>query len=162
MNTLKTYIISALLLTITAIGATAQNEFYQKYSEKPGVTKVYISKTLFSLMNTMNGMDVNIGDSGLDVGKISKDLTGLYVLTTSDPSIVNDMEADFKDILQKYDLELLMEVNDDQDEVKMYITRDGNYITNFFMHSRDSSGELAIIYLEGKIQEEDLMSGMKK
>lgn len=163
MNTIKTLIISAVLLIAATINANAQNEFYQKYSEKKDVTKVYISKTLFSLMNAQDGMNVNYGNSSnrLDISKVVKNLDGMYILTTRNQSLAKEMDADFKNLLQKYKLELLMEVNDNEDEVKMYVTRDGQEITHFFMHSHESDGELVIIYLEGRVSEEDLIRGMK-
>lgn len=163
MNTIKTIIISALFLTMSVFSANAQKEFYQKYSGKEGVTKVYISKALFSLIGSAEGMDVNIGNTGdkLDVGKLAKNLDGLYILTTENKSLSKEMEADFKVMLNEYKLELLMEAVDGRDEVKMYVSRDGKDITNFFMHSYASDGELVIIYLGGRIPEDDLMAVMK-
>lgn len=152
-----------MLLISTTFVAGAQNEFYQKYSNKDAVTKVYISKALFSLIGSGEGMNVKIGETGntMDVGRIVKNLEGLYVLTTDDKKLAAEMDSDFKTLISNYKLELLMEVNDNNDEVKMYVVREGKFITNFFMHSRESEGELAVIFLGGRIPEEDLMSVMK-
>lgn len=154
-------IITALLL-ISTMMANAQNEFYQKYSGKEGVTKVYISKAMFSLFKNVDGdVQINSSSDKINVGKLAGNLDGMYILTSENEGIKKSMEADFKEMLKNYKLELLMEVEDDGDEVKMYVSREGGFVNNFFMHSREKDGELVIIFLGGKIPEDELVKAMK-
>ena len=63
---MKRLILSALV-AIVALAAHAQHDYFEKYADMEGVTSVYISKTMFKLMQ---GLPMEIGTDDVDMGKI--------------------------------------------------------------------------------------------
>jgi|GEM_PF-689547 len=155
----------AMILTLSSFEATAQNEIYKKYSSVPGITKVYISKAMFSLMSGSAGnggsMDFSTNKSNINVSEYSKKLTGLYILSTDNAKVGKNMLADFLAMAKGQKLELLMDVEDDGDLVKMYSIKKGGINTDFFLTSQDSDGEIMVMHLEGNLTDEDVASIMK-
>ena len=157
-------VLTACLL-LPAISASAQNQLYKKYSSVPGITKVYISKAMFSLIGSSNRegskMSVSTYGSDIDVNKYAKKLTGLYILSSEDPNVGTRLLADFGQMLKDMNLELLMEVEDDGDTVKMYSVKKGNITTDFFLSSHDSDGEITVMHLQGALTDDDIAGIMQ-
>ena len=57
----RTYIIT-LLLSLCSLFTYAQDSFFDKFADMDGVTSVYISKAMLSLMPDMKTEGVNIGE----------------------------------------------------------------------------------------------------
>ncbi|MCI1780059.1 MAG: DUF4252 domain-containing protein [Bacteroidales bacterium] len=165
MKKLKIIAISVVCL-FASLSANAQiKKFYEKYSGKEGITKVFISQSMLSIAGDYtsdSGMKIGNTGKDIDIGKIMKKLDGLYVLTTENSSLAGDMNRDFDKLLSSYKLELLMEVDSDDENVKMYIERKGNIIKTFLMKALDSDGELSLIFFSGNIPEEDLLAAVKQ
>lgn len=150
-------IIVTVTLALSASSLIAQDELYKKYSGVEGVTKIYISEAMFSLLKGTDLISVASGASDVvDIGEIVESLTGLYILSCNDQLISGKMEKDFDRLIQKLKLELLMEVEDNSDIVKMYTVRKGKVIKNFFMKVKDKSGSLTIMFFKGEIPEAEL------
>jgi hypothetical protein len=64
-------------------------------------------------------------------------------------------------MLKGLKLELLMEVNDEGDNVKIYVNKENNIIKDIYLSSKDSSGEYTVMHISGKISENDMMTIVK-
>ena len=155
----------AALLALSCLGASAQNELYKKYSSTPGITKVYISKAMFSLMGSSSGkgrkMNIDAGGGEVDVSKLSRKLTGLYILSTENPKVGQQLLSDFAALSKGKNIELLMEVEDEGDKIKMYSIKKGDINTDFFLTSKESDGEITVLHLEGSLTDADVAEIMQ-
>lgn len=57
----RIYIIT-LLLSLCSLVSYAQNSFFDKFADMDGVTSVYISKAMLSMMPNMKAEGINIGE----------------------------------------------------------------------------------------------------
>ena len=87
-------IILAALLVVPVFG---QSKFYNKYAAYEGMTKVYISPSMFSLMG--DDVQLNVSED-VDISGIIKNLKGLYILSTDNPKYINEMEKDFNALIK--------------------------------------------------------------
>lgn len=142
------------LLTVTAFG---QNRFYKKFSGYEGMTKVYISPSMFSLMG--NDMQLELTED-LNIAALIKNMSGLYVLSTSNKGHIAEMRKDFNDMVKTGEFEVLMEVEDGNEKVIMYLQKQEDIITDLFICA-DENEEFSVIYLAGKMTSEDLKEMMK-
>ena len=78
-------IVAALLLT--SIGMFAQNgrSFYQKYSDEPGVSAVYISPAMFRMMGSIP--EISAGDNDVNLAPIIRNLKGMYIINSENVSL---------------------------------------------------------------------------
>ena len=140
-------IILAALLVVPVFG---QSKFYNKYAAYEGMTKVYISPSMFSLM----GDDVQLNVSE-DV-----DISGLYILSTDNPKYINEMEKDFNALIKDGQFEVLMEVEETTEKVVIYLQKKDTLISDIYICAREDD-ELNIICLTGEMTQEDLKGLMK-
>ena len=156
MNFLKIILVT-IIIALSSNITIAQDELYKKYSGKEGVTKIYISKAMFSLLK---GVDISTiaseASEAVNIGEIIESLTGLYILSSDSETVSNEMEKDFEILTKRSNLELLMEVEDDSDIVKMYIAKERDVIKNFFLKVEECNGSLTIMFFEGEISESQL------
>lgn len=156
MKSLKIIIIT-IVLFLSTIPLRAQDELYRKYSGREGVTKIYISETMFSLFKGGDILEITAGAAqAINIGEIINNLTGLYILSSKNDSISKEMEHDFDLLIQEYQLELLMEIEEKSNIIKTYITRDGEIIKNFFMIVKDNNKSLTIMFFKGNIPQSEL------
>lgn len=151
---MKKYLFIMALILISA-GSYAQSgrSIYNKYSDAPDVSAVFISPAVFDMIGTMPNMSVN--DIDVNLAPIIKSLKGFYLLDSENKSvsslIVSDVEKLVKD--QKY--ELMMEVKEDGEKVKMYITMKGDYVSSLVMLVIDEE-ETVFINLDGMMDRKEL------
>jgi hypothetical protein len=151
---MKKYLFIIALILISA-GSYAQSgrSIYNKYSDAPDVSAVFISPAVFDMIGTMPNMSVN--DIDVNLAPIIKSLKGFYLLDSENKSvsslIVSDVEKLVKD--QKY--ELMMEVKEDGEKVKMYITMKGDYVSSLVMLVIDEE-ETVFINLDGMMDRKEL------
>lgn len=139
-----------ILLTITcllAVTAWGQSSFYKKYAGYKEVSKVYISSSLFSLMGDNSELEIS---SQINVAGIIQNLDGLYILSTSNQKVIAEMRKDFEKQIKSGEFEVLMEIEDGDDKVIMYMQKQGTLITDLYICA-DDYDDFAIIYLSGKI-----------
>lgn len=149
-----------ILLTITcllAISAWGQSSFYKKYAGYKEVSKVYISSSLFSLMGDNSELEIS---SQINVAGIIQNLDGLYILSTSNQKVIAEMRKDFEKQIKSGEFEVLMEIEDGDDKVIMYMQKQGTLITDLYICA-DDYDDFAIIYLSGKITPDNIKTLIK-
>ena len=146
-------ILAALLLTTIASFAQNGKSIYQKYSEAEGVSAVYISPAMFRLIGKIP--DLQIEGEDVNLAPIIKSLTGLYLIDSENPAINASLKADAEQFVRKGNYELLMEAKDSGETMRLF-TVGTETIVNGFVMIADEGEETTFIYLDGKMNREDL------
>lgn len=150
-------IIATLTLALLTLGAFAQGgkSLYQKYADCQDVEAVYISPAMFRMIGRLPDLNVRSGDGGqIDLSTIVQSLTGFYMISTSNPSLCKSLAGDLAGVSDK-SRELLMEVNDHGEKMRIYTAGDNHYITSLILIST-TEDEVSFIELDGKIRRSDL------
>ena len=145
-------IYTLLVMLLVSVSALAQNSgkaLYRKYSDEPGVQAVYISPAMFRLIGRIP--DVEIGDSNVNLARVIKSMTGFYLISFEDPELGRELSADVSGLLDRSDYELMMEVKDDGQTVRLYtVSPTDELITSLIMHVRDQE-ETTFLSIDGEI-----------
>ena len=151
-------IVAALLLT--SIGMFAQNgrSFYQKYSDEPGVSAVYISPAMFRMMGSIP--EISAGDNEVNLAPIIRNLKGMYIINSENVSLNGKLSKEITRALGSGNYELMMEAKEDGEKVQIYTAGDEATVTSFILVS-DEGDEFTVIWLDGEMprqQMENLLS----
>ena len=140
-------LLTALLLSISAFAQNGKS-IYQKYSDADGVTAVYISPAMFRLIGTIP--DLEVGDDKVNISPLIQALTGFYVLNSENPDINGKLRADAERFINSGKYELLMEVKDSGETVRMYTMGNDRTINGFAMLATEAA-EVTFISFDGEM-----------
>lgn len=149
----KISIIATLLLVSIAALAQEGKSIYNKYSDEKNVSAVYISPSMFKLMGSIPDIDMPDGD--INLSPYIKEMSGMYLIDSENPKINEALAEDAQKMINKGRYELLMEVKEDGERVRIYVVPDGEFITSFVMTATEP-GECVFISIEGKLLRKDL------
>ena len=157
----KIIVFAALLLG--SIFASAQNgkQIYQKYSDEPNVSAVYVSPAMFRLIGKLP--DIQAGDGDVNLTPVVQALTGLYIISSENPDLNARIAKDVRKFIEKGTFELLMEAKEDGEKMTMYTCGDDKTVISFIMLAEDGE-EVTFICLDGKLDRtklEEIMSSTK-
>lgn len=138
--------IIALILISAGSFAQSGKSIYNKYSNATEVSAVYISPAIFDMIGTMPNMSVN--DIDVNLAPIIRSLKGFYLLDSENEKISSSIVADVDKLVKDQKYELMMEVKEDGEKVKMYITMKGDYVSSLLMLVIDED-ETVFINLDG-------------
>lgn len=136
-------ILSLLLLALVA-GAQEGKDIYNRYSGRKGVSAVYISPTMFSMIRTIP--DIQVRTEEVNLGNIIKTFDGMYILSVEDSAIAADLEKEIGDMVSQGRFELLMEAVEESEKMRIYIVSKGDTVTDFLMlaHEPESASVISI------------------
>ena len=140
-------LLTALLLSISAFAQNGKS-IYQKYSDADGVTAVYISPAMFRLIGTIP--DLEVGEDKVNLTPIIQALTGFYIIDSENPDINGKLRADAERFINSGKYELLMEVKDSGETVRMYTMGNDRTINGFAMLATEAA-EVTFISLDGEM-----------
>ena len=123
-------ILSLLLLALVA-GAQEGKDIYNRYSGRKGVSAVYISPTMFSMIRTIP--DIQVRTEEVNLGNIIKTFDGMYILDVENPDLASELSAEVEKMVGQGRYELLMEAVEEGETMHIYIVRDGDTVTDFIM-----------------------------
>lgn len=146
--------ITLILLIVSSFSAFAQNgkSIYQKYSDAENVSAVYISPAMFRLIGKIPDLEVN--DSDINLAPVIRSLTGMYILNSENQSINASLRGEVERFIQGGRYELLMEVKDDGETVRMYTVGNSKTIESFVMLAGDND-EVTFICLDGQMPRDE-------
>lgn len=147
-----TAIAAALLLTIAAFAQDGRS-MYNRYSDEEGVSAVYISPAMFRLMGKLP--DMNVSGSDVNVGSIVSALKGMYVLSSRNVKVNSALRSDAERFISKGSYELLMEMKDNGETVRMYTLGNEKTVTGFSLLAIEAD-EVTFINLDGQMPREAL------
>ena len=141
----------AVLLPLAAFSQSGKS-IYNKYSDCEGVSAVYISPAMFRMMGSLPLEEMV---DGQDLAPLIKQMNGFYLIEVSDAAIAGEVEADVRRLLSSNKFELLMEVKDEGNTVKMMSLTEGDYVKSFVIACIEEN-ETVFICLDGDILKSDL------
>lgn len=146
-------IVAALFLLTASTWAQDGNSLYNKYSDNEKVTAVYISPAMFELIGKLPNMDMK--DCPVDIAALIKELKGMYILGSEDPKTSEDLIDDVKKYIKKNKFEMLMEIKEKGETIKMYTTGTDKTVYQFILTATGDDG-FKFICLDGDISRKDL------
>ena len=142
---MKRIYILALLTTVFSLFAQAQQSFFDKYAEMEGVTSVYISKSMLSLLPNADST-VN----GIHIGNIASRLDNIQILSSDESAIISKLRKETADINTKNGYEELMRVREDGEKTTIYF-KDQKGKKKEFVLLVDEKDEFTIISIVGDL-----------
>lgn len=149
-------IFTFLALTIlTCASALAQDSrsLYSKFSEEKGVSAVYISPAMFKMIGKIPS--INMGEGDVDISPLVRSLKGFYLLNSSNPEVTEAITSEAKKLAGSGKFDLMMEVKDDGEVVRMYTSGDEKTVSQFVMVAFHE-GEATYISLDGAMDKGQL------
>lgn len=135
-------IIILLALTIATSAAFAQKNPFERFTDMDGVTSVFISKNMLSLLPKQANMQYN----GVDVGGFVDKLTSMLIITSENKEIAQEMISLANRGIKESNYELLMRVKSDDGE-----------LVNFFMKGKPENIQELIMIVEDEKDESVIM-----
>ena len=149
----RTYIIT-LLLSLCSLFTYAQDSFFDKFADMDGVTSVYISKAMLSLMPDMKTEGVNIGE-------VASKLDIIQILSCEKPDIIAKLKKETAFISPKNGYEELMRINDEGEKTIIYLKRNKNKEKEFVLMSQEKN-EFTIIAITGNLTLQEIQGIINK
>lgn len=149
----RTYIIT-LLLSLCSLCGYAQQSFFDRYADMEGVTSVYISKSMLSLMPNMQAEGVNIGE-------LASKLDNIQILSSEKPDIIAKLKKEVAYIRPQNGYEELMRVNDNGEKTTIYLKRGKNEKKEFVLLN-DEKDEFNIIAITGDLTLQEIQQIIQK
>ena len=139
--------LAALLLSLSAAAQNGKS-IYQKYSNAESVSAVYISPAMFRLIGRIP--DLETGDNKVNLTPVIRSLTGMYIINSENTSINEQLRSDAERFIKSGRYELLMEVKDHGEAVRMYTVGSEKVIEGFVMLAAQPD-EVTFICLDGEM-----------
>ena len=153
VDIMKKIMIIALALMVCAASFAQNGKYmYNKYSDSEGVSAVYISNAMFRMIGKLPEME--IGDDELDISGIVKQLDGMYVVSSTNPKVNENLRKDIAQLLKEGKYELLLEAKQDGEMVRMYTIGDKLTISTFMLTAFDKD-EVTYICFDGRMDREE-------
>lgn len=150
----KFAIIAAALLMGVASYAQSAKSIYNKYSEEPKVSAVYISPAMFRLMGSLP--EISMPDGDINLGPIIKDMQGMYLIDSENLDINRSIREDAEKLVKSGKYELMLEAKDDGEVVRIYTENKGEDIITSFVMIASEQDECVFISINGTIPRAEL------
>ena len=99
--------------------------------------------------------DLQIEGEDVNLAPIIKSLTGLYLIDSENPAINASLKADAEQFVRKGNYELLMEAKDSGETMRLFTVGTETMVNGFVMIA-DEGDETTFIFLDGKMNREEL------
>lgn len=150
---MKKIIISALALLLCVLSfAQNNNSIYNKFSDREGVSAVYVSQAMFRMIGKLP--DLNMPEGDVNLAPIMKEMNGMYILDCENLAVIGELKSEVERMVKKDKMELLLETKEDGESVRIYTAGDSENITNFVMTTAEKD-EFVFIGLSGKMSRKD-------
>ena len=149
----KFILVAAMMIASVAAFAQSGKRIYQKYSDCEKVSAVYISPAMFKLIGQIP--DLEIEDESVDLTPVIKTLKGLYLINSENPDIRESVVRDVERFVDSADYELLMEVKEEGETVRIYTVGNEQTVRGFVMLALEPT-ELTFISIDGDMDRNDL------
>lgn len=149
----RTYIIT-LLFSLCSLFTYAQDSFFDKFADMDGVTSVYISKAMLSMIPDMQTEGVNIS------GVASK-LDNIQILSCEKPAVIAKLKKETEFINPKNGYEELIRINDEGEKTTIYLKHDKNGKKEFVLLNNEKE-EFTIIIITGNLTLQEIQGIINK
>lgn len=151
MKSIATRIIMCVAMLVACIQANAQLKEFEKYADTKNVTYVFISK----FMLRMAGKEAAPSVPGVNTKSIMNKINGIQIIGSEDKAASARLKADAQNIVKQGKYELLMQVDEDDQKVRIY-HREGKQQSAVVMMA-DEDGEFNVIVFSGTFTLGDVM-----
>lgn len=142
-------LLTALLLAV--LPTLAQESFFEKFADMPGVTSVYISPKMFGLMK---GNDI-----GLHIDSVTGKISSLNILSCENREVADQLRKATAHINPDNGYEELMRIKSEGERVLIY-SKERKKDTEYVLLV-DNKDEFVIILMCGRLTLEDLQGVIK-
>ncbi len=146
-------LVAALFLLTAKAWSQDGKGIYNKYSDNDKVSAVYISSSMFKLIGRVP--DMNMGDESMNLGPLIKSLNSMYLIDCDNPDVSKEIKSDVNKFINKYKFDMLMEVKDRGETVRIYTTGNEKTVTQFILTASEESA-FTFICLDGTMSREEL------
>lgn len=150
----KLAIVAAFLLLTLSSFAQDSKSIYHKYSDMDGVSAVYISPVMFKMIGKIPNLEFGDDGNKIDISPIIKSLKGFYLLSSSNESVNDKLNADVKKLLNGGKFDMVMEAKDNGETMRIYTNGDEQVINSFIMMAQEKY-ETTFISMDGLISRKD-------
>ena len=144
--------LAALLLVVTAFAQNGK-DLYNKYSDMPGMSAVYISPAMFRMIGKIPDVELESGD--VNFTPVIKSMNGFYLLSTEDAAAGATLFDEVSRYVNKKKYELLMEAKEDGEVMRLYSVGDDKVVTALVMLAKDA-GETTFMSIDGQMDRAQL------
>ena len=116
MKTIAIRILLVVAMVVGSLQANAQVKAFEKYADTKNVTYVYISKFMLRMVDASSAPSV----PGVNTESLMKKLNGIQIISSENKNAIARLKADAQSIVKQGKYELLMQVDDDGDKVRIY------------------------------------------
>lgn len=158
----KIIAITVTLLMAAGVFAQEGKRLYNKYSDSEGVSAVYISPAMFKLIGQIPELNVDM-DNGekMDLAPLIRSFSGFYMLDISEKTLASELYKEVTTLISKGKYEMLMEVKDSGDKLRMYTAGDAKTVESFLFIANDGT-ETQFICLDGAMDRKEVESLIAK
>ena len=148
-------IILCVAMLVASVTANAQLKEFEKYADTKNVTYVYISKFMLRMAGKSSAPSV----PGVDTKSLMNKLDGIQIISSEDKNAIARLKTDVQAIVKQGKYELLMQVDEDGDKVRIY-HKEGKQQSAVVMMA-DEDGEFAVIVFSGSFTLDDVQKMTK-
>ena len=149
-------IFAILLLSATIASAQEGKNIYNKYSGGQGISAVYISPSMFKIIGKLPDLQMETGDDkSINLPSLINTFQGFYMLEISNPTTVSAINKDVASMISKGKYELMMEVKDEGETLRIYTYGNDKTIESFVFIASDG-GSLQFICIDGAMKRSDI------
>ena len=154
MKRITLFLAALMLLSLSAFAQDGKS-IYQKYSDAENVSAVYISPAMFRLIGRIP--DLETGENKVNLTPVIRSLSGMYIINSENASINNQLRSEAERFIKAGKYELLMEVKDHGEAVRMYTVGTDKLINGFVMLAAEPE-EVTFICLDGQMPRDQFES----
>lgn len=149
-------ILAILLLSATIASAQEGKKIYNRYSADKGVSAVYISPSMFKIIGKLPDLEMETADGkSMNLAPLINSFQGFYLLDISNPTTISAIQKDVASMISKGRYELMMEMKDEGETLKIYTSGNEKVIESFvFIASEGDS--VQFICIDGGMNRSDI------
>ena len=144
-------IILCVAMLMASVTTNAQVKAFEKYADTKNVTYVYISKFMLRMVDASSAPSV----PGVNTQSLMKKLDGIQIINSDNKNAIARLKTDAQNIVKQSKYELLMQVDEDGDKVRIYHSEGKQQSVVVMM--ADEEDEYTVIVFSGTFTMEDVM-----
>ncbi len=146
---MRRFCILTILFALAIVSASAQiSKLFERYSDTKGVTSVYISKTMLSMIPDLK-------TNGLELNGMTQKINSIRVLTTENTDMITRMSNELNTEIKKDRYEILLSANDDGEKAVIYLKTDAKGVNDYLIVAQEPT-ELSIVLISGTLTPADI------
>lgn len=151
MKSIVIRIIICVAMLVASIQANAQVKAFEKYADTKNVTYVFISKFMLRMAGASSAPSV----PGVNTKSLMNKLNGIQIIASENKNAIARLKADAQAIVKQGKYELLMQVDEDDQKVRIYHLEGKQQSAVVMMADEDD--EFTVIVFSGTFTLEDVM-----